>query len=378
MAACTTCVCSPTPADGGPGSCPVGGRLLVSAPAGHLGRTVDTVGREAGLTRTTLGPRLWELRGPGPGLAAAVTALRAAVSVVEADEVRVLLDDGTAGGHELLVAAMSAPTLDQVDAQLRGEDLRDLFSDEEQNFRAAYQPIVELPGRSVVGFEALLRPRTPAGVELAPQPLFERARRAGWNARLDRIGRTVALRDAGGGWLGPDRSLFINFVPTSIYDPKVCLATTEAAADRAGVDLRQVVFEVTESEQVTDLAHLQRVFAYYRERGCRVALDDLGAGYSSLDLLVRLEPDVVKLDRTLVEHLPGGTSAAVIRAVVDITHAYGGRVLAEGVETEEQSGSVTDLGVDLGQGWLYGRPAFPGPALPATAAPTTAAPTTAG
>lgn len=361
MSACPTCVCSPSTVPGAGSSCPSdgAGRMLVSAPAGHLARAVGAAGRIAGLVPTTLGPRLWELRGPGPALDGVVTALRGAVSAVEAAEVRVLVDDGTACGHELLVAAMSAPTLDQLDARVRGEDLLDLFADEEERFRAAYQPIVELPGRSVIGYEALLRPRTAAGVELAPQPLFEQAQRAGWHARLDRIGRTVALRDAGGGWLGPDRSLFINFVPTSIYDPKVCLATTEVAAAAAGIDLRQVVFEVTESEQVTDLAHLQRVFAHYRDRGCRVALDDLGAGYSSLDLLVRLEPDIVKLDRTLVEHLPGGTSAAVIRAVVDITHAYGGLVLAEGVETEEQSDAVTDLGVDLGQGWLYGRPAFP-------------------
>jgi EAL domain-containing protein (putative c-di-GMP-specific phosphodiesterase class I) len=78
-------------------------------------------------------------------------------------------------------------------------------------------------------------------------------------------------------------------------------------------------------------------------------------------VLVRLQPDVVKLDKELVQQLPAVAARAVVRAIVDITHAYGGLVLAECVETAEQAAAALELGVDLGQGWLFGRPgALPG------------------
>lgn len=136
----------------------------------------------------------------------------------------------------------------------------------------------------------------------------------------------------------------------------MCLRTTEVAAARAGVRLDQVVFEVTESERVMDLDHLADVFAYYKAHGCRVALDDLGAGYSSLNMLVRLQPDIVKIDKDIVQGLPQTVSAAVVSAVLDITHAYGGQVLAECVETQAQADCARELGVDLAQGWFFGRP----------------------
>ena len=78
------------------------------------------------------------------------------------------------------------------------------------------------------------------------------------------------------------------------------------------------MFEVTESHQVRDLDHLEQVFAYYRSHNCKVALDDLGAGYSSLNMLVRLRPDIVKLDKELVQALPDPVSTAVISAIVSL------------------------------------------------------------
>jgi EAL domain-containing protein (putative c-di-GMP-specific phosphodiesterase class I) len=150
--------------------------------------------------------------------------------------------------------------------------------------------------------------------------------------------------------------LFVNFVPTTIYRPEVCLRTTAQAAVEAGVRLDQLVFEVTEGEHVADIEHLDDVFAYYRRNGSMVALDDLGAGYSSLNMLVRLQPDVVKLDKDIVQALPGPLSKAVVAAVVNMTHSYGGRVVAECIETAEQADAARDLGVDLGQGWFFGRP----------------------
>jgi len=350
------------------GAAPTGprpARALVAVPVGHLARPVRSVAAAHGLVAELIGPSLWQWT--GERVVEAVSALQETVTGVEASSMRVLVDDGTADAAGLLAASMLAPTLAEAGAQLEAADLWSMFGYEATAFRSAYQPIVTAADRVLVGFEALLRARDHAGVEHPPGPLFAQAERAGWSARLDRIARTAAVSGAAG-WLG-DRQLFVNFVPTAIYDPKVCLATTARAADLAGVDMAQIVFEVTEGEQVSDLAHLERVFGYYRDKGARVALDDLGSGWSSLTVLARLEPDVVKLDRALVNDLTPAAARSVIGAVVDITHAYGGLVLAEGIEDERESDLMVELGVDLAQGWLHGRPAFPSVPAPAEVAP---------
>lgn len=298
----------------------------------------------------------------GAGLLEAVTtdsavllsAVRQRLSTVEAEEVRVLvLGDA---GDPLLAAAFTAPTLAQISARATHADLLPLFADELNAFRSVYQPIVSLrpdDNGVVIGYEALLR-ATGADGPVFPDDMFAAAAEAGWLHVLDRIGRTSAIRGAAG-WLG-DKLLFVNFVPTTIYRPEVCLRTTEQAVVQAGLRLDQLVFEVTESEHVADLDHLTNVFDYYRRNRAMVALDDLGAGYSSLNMLVRLKPDIVKLDKVIVQALPGPLSEAVVAAVVGITHSYGGRVLAECIETEEQADAARALDVDLGQGWFFGRP----------------------
>jgi EAL domain-containing protein (putative c-di-GMP-specific phosphodiesterase class I) len=115
--------------------------------------------------------------------------------------------------------------------------------------------------------------------------------------------------------------LSINFIPTPIYRPEVCLRTTESAARQAGVRLDQLVFEVTEGHRIEDVSHLEKVFDYYRSQNCKVALDDLGAGYSSLNVLIRLQPHIVKLDKEIVQALPGPVGETVVAAIVEIVHA---------------------------------------------------------
>jgi EAL domain-containing protein (putative c-di-GMP-specific phosphodiesterase class I) len=282
-------------------------------------------------------------------------AAREGLSRTEALEVRALAC-GAETGDALLAAAFNAPTLAQSGARIDHADLLPLFRDEMNAFRSVYQPIVSLAGgqaTEVIGYEALLR-ATGATGPVMPDEMFAAAAAAGWLHVLDRVGRTSAIRGAAG-WLGDDL-LFVNFIPTSIYRPEVCLRTTEEAAEQAGVRLDQLVFEVTESEKVPDMEHLATVFEYYKRRGCMVALDDLGAGFSSLNMLIGLRPDIVKLDKQIVQGLPDPVSTTAIAAIVAITHSYGGRVLAECIETAEQAEAATELGVDLGQGWLFGYP----------------------
>ena len=317
----------------------------------HTFETLTTALGDAGASVRVVALGVLEATGLPPETA--LTLARRALTSVEALEVTATFF-GDETGEELLATALGATSLARLAARTENSALLHMLGRERESFRSVYQPIVGLgQGNPVIGYEALLRAAGPDG-PVMPLELFSAAADAGWLHVLDRIGRTTALRGAAG-WLG-DAQLYVNFLPTTIYRPEVCLRTTEQAAARAGVRLDQLVFEVSESEQVHDIDHLAYVFDYYRERGCQVAIDDLGAGYSSLNLLVRLRPDVVKLDKDIVQHLPDPVSSAVVEAIVSMTHSYGGQVLAECVETAEQADAAAQLGVDLAQGWFFGRP----------------------
>ena len=343
---CIGCSCTLVPNS-------VGNRMLFATRVSHSLATLRSLLRDADAAVVQRAPGLLEVQTSDPS--ALLTHVRHNLSIIEADEIRavVVADDDP---DALLLAALTAPTLTQSSARVEHADLLPLLEHETEAFHSVYQPIVTLQDgatNAVIGYEALLRATTPDG-PVMPDQMFTAAAQAGWLHVLDRVGRTSALRGAAS-WLG-EAQLFVNFVPTAIYRPEVCLRTTEQAAEQAGLRLEQLVFEVTESEQIADISHLSDVFDYYRERGCKVALDDLGSGFSSLNKLVLLRPDVVKLDKELVQALPDPVSRAVIAAIVQMTHSYGGQVLAECVETAEQAQAAVDLGVDLGQGWLFGRP----------------------
>jgi len=321
-----------------------------------------------------------------------------------ADKMRVLLardgiplddrqDDGclviavSAGGHEplagriagvltaaeardsrvLFVPGDTEPTLalmGQVDrletylAREQGHWLVDLMQD--QRVTTLFQPIfyVDEPNR-VFAHECLLRGVDAQGALIAPPIMFDIARRADLIFQLDKLARTTAVANAAA--RGIDTNIFINFTPSAIYDPVNCLRTTLAAVDAAGLDRRQVVFEVIETENIGDPEHLASVLAFYRRAGFRVALDDLGGGYASLGLLPSLRPDFVKLDRSLVDGVHTETiKAVVVERLVQMAHDLNIAVVAEGVELADDLAWLQAHAVDFVQGFLLARPA-PGP-----------------
>ena len=138
----------------------------------------------------------------------------------------------------------------------------------------------------------------------------------------------------------------------------MCLRTTWVIARRHGLSMERICFEVVETEQYPDVALLRRILDTYREQGAMVALDDLGAGHSSLTYLDALRPDLVKLDRALIsgiDHDP--PRQRLVGALIDYAHELDVRVVAEGIETEGELAVIGDLSADLGQGWYLGRPA---------------------
>src|SRR5215218_5693233 len=326
-------------------------RALLATSIGHVLPTVARLAKGMGLTVYT-SPQLVDIlddRG-GRGLTRLFQRLARELTAAETEALRVVTDP-PGEGAALTARLLTAPTL-AVELARRGVTV-EVGVLAEAEFWSVYQPIVSLADRSVVAHEALLRGEVD-GRDVGGGDLFFVAEQAGWLHRLDRIGRESALTGAAP-WLGGD-DLYINFNPTSIFRPQVCLASTERVVHETGIAPSQLVFEVVESHAIADRGHLVSILDHYRSLGWRVALDDVGAGWSSLSLLAAVRPDVVKLDKRLVHELPDDGARTVLRAVTDLAHRLGAVVVAEGVETERLAEEVAALGADLGQGWLFGRP----------------------
>src|SRR4051794_36604694 len=331
-------------------------RALIATSIGHVLPSVARIAKALGLTVYS-SPQLLDVlddRG-GRRLDRLFQILARELTAAETDALRVVTDP-PGEGAALTARLLTAPSL-AVELARRGVTV-EVGVLAEAEFWSVYQPIVSLADRSTVAHEALLRGAVD-GREVGGGDLFFVAEQAGWLHRLDRIGRESALTGAVP-WLGGD-DLFINFNPLSIYRPPGCLASTERVVRETEIGGAQLVFEVVESPAIAARGPLVSTLAPSRSLGWRVALDDVGAGWSSLSLLAAVRPEVVKLDKALIQELPDDGVRTVLRAVTDLAHQLGAVVVAEGVETERLAEEVAALGADLGQGWLFGRPERPVP-----------------
>jgi EAL domain-containing protein (putative c-di-GMP-specific phosphodiesterase class I)/putative methionine-R-sulfoxide reductase with GAF domain len=217
--------------------------------------------------------------------------------------------------------------------------------------RAVAQPIVRTSDGLVVGYEALAR----MDLEPAHPPNWwlEQAGGLGLRGRLEIacLAAAAALGDP-----PADRMLFVNVSPSTLTDP-AALALLDSLPAR-------LVIEVTEQEAVEDYEELRGHLAPWRSRGVRFAVDDTGAGYSSLRHVIELEPDFLKLDLELVRDIDRDHNRrALVRAVVAFASEVGTSVIAEGVETRAELETLRDAEVHLVQGYLLAKPGPPWPSI---------------
>lgn len=226
-----------------------------------------------------------------------------------------------------------------------------------------FQPIVDQE-RNVYAYEMLARFYGEDGQTIYPNAIFPAAKSRGRLYALDRVCRMTAVRASS--QLNGEKA-FINFIPTSIYSPEFCLRSTIELAHETGVDPKQLVFEVVESEKVDDLEHLKRILGYYKSRGFQYALDDVGEGYSTAEVLDELKPHFMKLDMKYVDGVANDTAKqAVAQSFLQKAQAAGSTPLAEGIETEEDFLWLKTQGYELFQGYYFGKPA-PAPLATKTA-----------
>lgn len=245
--------------------------------------------------------------------------------------------------------------LEQLMHRVNGQWLMALL--EEERLETWFQPIVHAANPSdVFGYECLVRGRSAEGSIVSPGDMFGIASKADLLFQLDRACRLSAVRSAHAHAVS--RKIFINFVPTTIYRPEACLQTTFEALRTHDIAPEQVVFEVTESEQVRDVEHLCTILDYYRSHGFSTALDDLGAGYSSLNLLSRLKPEFMKLDMALIRDVDTDPyKAAITSNCIAMGRQLGIASIAEGIETAGELRWLQEAGVDFLQGYHIARPA---------------------
>jgi len=222
----------------------------------------------------------------------------------------------------------------------------------------AFQPIVNAVEHSVYGYEALVR-----GVRGEPAPsilaLVNEANKYGF----DQACRVTAIRNAS--HLGLTSRLHINFLPNAVFPTPAHIQMTLDTAEACGVPCTSITFEIVEGEMIQDIKRVQDMFAQYAALGFLTALDDFGKGYSGLSLLSEIQPDIVKLDMNLIKGIDGDrVRQSIVRGFASVCNELQILIVAEGVETTDESLRLLDEGIPVQQGYLFARPGFEALPLP--------------
>ena len=309
-----------------------------------LGVPVTVAGRQV-VTRASIGIRVAD---PGRGPADPDELLR------DADLAVYLAKERARGGFLVFDAAMHAEAVQRLD---RESDLRRAVA--EQQFTVRYQPIVELEDGRLAGLEALVRWQHPERGLVMPGDFIELAEETGLIVPLGRFvlhAACQAMRD----WQRRyplERPPFVS-VNLSVLQllEKDLVEEVAAALEGSGLEPGDLVLEITESVLVLETAALERL-RRLQALGVHLAVDDFGTGYSSLAYLHRLPVDTLKVAKAFVDGLAGSLEeAALAHAIVRLADTLGLRVVAEGIEDEDQVLELQALGCQYGQGYFFARP----------------------
>jgi diguanylate cyclase (GGDEF)-like protein len=282
------------------------------------------------------------------GIALADAATDADTVLQRADAAMYAAKDAEAGG-----IALFTPSL-LVRAEERLALARDLrHAMDQHQFHLAFQQINRLDSGAVVGYEALIRWHHPHRGDLLPGSFLPTAKETGLIEEIDAWVRGEAVRTFSG-W-EDDALVSVNVSARDLEVPGFTAGVLEEL-DTHQLDPRRLVLEITETDLAADPAEASRVLGDLRATGVRVAVDDFGTGYSGLSNLRSLPADLLKIDRSLVAAAPlSPEDRAVLRVIIELGHALGLEIVAEGVETERHMRVLMELGCDLAQGWYFGR-----------------------
>ncbi|MBI9110492.1 GGDEF domain-containing protein [Maridesulfovibrio ferrireducens] len=218
-----------------------------------------------------------------------------------------------------------------------------------------YQPIVNLAAKKIHGWEALARGPQNSPFR-SPLTLFDMAEKLGKLFQLEKICREAAISSFGE--INLHQKLFLNIHPRTIVDPNFSSGETKILLDRWGLRPENIVFEITERHSVKDFITFRKTLDHYRNQGYMVAIDDAGTGYSGLSSIAEIKPDYIKLDKSFVDNIETSrVNRAIVETFTDFAEKIGGKLIVEGIETQSQAVAMMDMGVHLGQGYFFAKPA---------------------
>ena len=270
---------------------------------------------------------------------------------LEKDEIKIFIENDD--NKLTLSSILSTKALNRYLHFIEDKNFFDII--ENHSLTAYFQPIIDMQTNKIFAYETLTRGVLPNGDLMYPDVLFAKSERNDMNFTLDRMCRETALKTTAVKKI--DAKVFINFIPTSIYDPEFCLASTVKWAKQLEFDPKNIVFEVVETQDVKDKEHLKSILNYYRKEGFLIALDDVGEGYSSLNMIIDIKPDIIKVDRNIIDNIDQSPmKQSIYKALRGICVDNGIKILAEGVETPYELEKVKEIGVDYAQGYYFAKP----------------------
>lgn len=223
----------------------------------------------------------------------------------------------------------------------------------EERVDSVFEPIVKLADMKITGYEALSRGPTGSGLE-SPLQLFAIAERCGFEFELDNLCRRQALRNARG--IRGDQKLFLNILPSSIHDPDFAGARVREMLSELGLAPYNLVLEISERQAISNYPIFLEAIDHFSRLGFEIALDDTGAGFSSLEAALELNPRYLKVDMSLVRGIEGNPQKQeALRGLRSLSEKMSSTVIAEGIETRTELEAIQDLGIEYGQGFIFGR-----------------------
>ncbi|MEI7024808.1 GGDEF domain-containing protein [Paenibacillus sp. y28] len=222
-----------------------------------------------------------------------------------------------------------------------------------EEIRTVYQPIISLEDSAVFGYEALTR--GPSGsIFQSPVALFDFAAEEDCLYRLDKLAREKAIA---GFHRQKDQKIFINIPAQVIHDSEFTPGNTQKLLQQFGLQPSNVVFEITERSSIEDFTTTKKILQHYRSQGYQIAIDDAGAGYSSLQAIAELQPDYIKVDRSLITNIhQDRMKETILDTFVSFARKMNISIVAEGIEHPEELFKLIRMGVHYAQGYLLGRP----------------------
>ncbi len=224
----------------------------------------------------------------------------------------------------------------------------------QQDIQTVFQPIVDMQSLNAIGYEALSR--GPADTEFAsPLLLFVLAEEFGLSFELDTLCRRKAFERAKE--LESDTKIFVNTLTMTIHDPEFRGKYLEELLHDLKIKPHNVVFEINEKLAIDNYDLFRDSMKDYSDIGIVQASDDIGNGYSDLERIMELNPGYMKLDIALVRNIHHSyIKQQIVQAMVSLARGIGSQIIAEGIEQPGEYLSLRELGVDYGQGYLFGRP----------------------